>query len=78
MDAKTMGAAEFKAKCLRVMDRVRDTRVTVVITKKGIPVARLVPIDRPHRSNVFGALKGKFRVRGEIVGPIVSAEEWKK
>lgn len=78
MNAKTMGAAEFKAKCLRVMDRVRDTRVPVVVTKKGVPVARLVPIDRPRQKNVFGALKGRFRIHGDIVGPVVPAGEWEK
>ena len=78
MAAKTMGAAEFKAKCLRVMDLVRNTRVPVVITKKGVPVARLVPIERPPRKNVFGALKGKFRIHGDIVGPVVPADEWKR
>lgn len=78
MEARTMGAAEFKAKCLRVMDRVRDTRVPVVLTKKGVPIARLVPIDPPRQKNVFGALKGKFRIHGDIVGPVVPAEEWQK
>lgn len=78
MEAKTMGAAEFKAKCLRVMDRVRDTRVPVVVTKKGVPVASLVPIDRPRQKNVFGSLKGKFRIHGDIVGPVVPAQEWAK
>jgi prevent-host-death family protein len=42
---KTMAAGEFKAKCLKVMDRVNKTREPVLITKKGKPVAKLVPAD---------------------------------
>ncbi len=43
---KTMAAGEFKAKCLQVMDEVRSTRTPVVITKRGKPVAKLVPADQ--------------------------------
>ena len=42
---KTMAAGEFKARCLQVMDEVRSTRTPVVITKRGKPVAKLVPAD---------------------------------
>ena len=51
-------AAEFKAKCLELMDRVRETGVEYIVTKHGKPVAKLVPYtDRPSRS-LFGGLKG--------------------
>lgn len=40
---REMKAGEFKAKCLAVMDEVAATGEAVVITKRGKPVARLVP-----------------------------------
>lgn len=39
-----MQASEFKARCLAVLDDVARTRREVIVTKHGIPVARLVPI----------------------------------
>lgn len=39
-----MGAARFKAECLQVMEKVRRTRREVVITKRGVPVAKIVPV----------------------------------
>ncbi len=41
-----MQASEFKARCLAVLDDVARTREEVVVTKHGVPVARLVPITR--------------------------------
>ena len=40
---KTVAAAEFKAKCLSILDRVHDRGESVTITKRGKVVARLVP-----------------------------------
>ena len=51
----TVPAAEFKAKCLELMDRVRDQNITVTITKHGRPVACLKPVVvRPKSIWGFG------------------------
>lgn len=47
-----MGAGEFKAKCLAVLDEVADSRREVVITKRGKPVARLVPVAKKRRAPI--------------------------
>lgn len=51
-------AAEFKAKCLELMDRVRETGAEYVVTKHGRPVAKLVPYTEPKTRPLFGWLKG--------------------
>ncbi len=71
-----MGAADFKAHCLQVMENVRCTRREVVITKRGVPVAKLVPAD-PPRKFVLGALAGKFTSAGDVVASPLSDAEWK-
>ena len=53
-----IAAAEFKARCLELMDRVRETGVEYVVTKHGRPVARLVPVRERAREPLFGALRG--------------------
>lgn len=73
---KTMPAGAFKARCLEVMDRVRATREPVLITKKGRPVAKLVPADESG-SDVFGCLAGTLEIVGDIESAVASRTEWK-
>lgn len=54
----TVPAATFKATCLELMERVRETGVEYIVTKHGEPVAKLVPYTAPKRRKLFGALKG--------------------
>jgi prevent-host-death family protein len=67
-------AGQFKATCLRVMDRVRRTRESVVITKRGKPVARLGPIAEEATVPLFGYLAGTVTIRGDVIGP--TGETW--
>jgi prevent-host-death family protein len=53
-----VSAAEFKATCLELMDRVRETGVEYVVTKHGRPVAKLVPYSDPEKQPLFGSMKG--------------------
>ena len=66
---KKIAAGEFKAKCLALMEDVRSTRQPIVITKRGKPVAKLVPIDT-GKDDWIGRLDGEFRVVGDIESPI--------
>ena len=75
MKTKTMPAGEFKAKCLKVMDQVQARRQGVTITKRGKPVAMLVPVEE-NPDPIFGFLKSKGKITGDIVGPILTLEEW--
>lgn len=54
----SLAAAEFKARCLELMDRVRETGVEYVVTKHGEPVAKLVPYTTDRPTAFFGSLKG--------------------
>lgn len=60
----TMSAAKFKEQCLAVLDRVGPEGV--VITKRGRPVARLLPFAQ-QPALLIGALRGKLHVRGDIM-----------
>lgn len=66
-------AGEFKAKCLKLMDEVAQTGEELVITKRGKPVARLMP---PERKPLFGALKGSVTILGDIISPASDPEDW--
>jgi prevent-host-death family protein len=58
-------AAIFKAQCLTLMEDVRSTKRPLVITKRGRPVAKLVPIEEP-KDGFIGRLKGVFEVVGDL------------
>jgi len=70
---RVMKASEFKATCLKVMDEVEKTGEAVLITKNGKPVSKLVPARVPPKS-LFGVMKGRVLIKGDIVSP--TGEEW--
>ena len=57
---KTIPAGKFKARCLAIMDEVQAKRQAVVITKRGKPVAKLVPVEQ-EKDDIFGFLRAKSR-----------------
>lgn len=71
---KSMPATEFKAKCLHLIDRVRESAEPITITKRGRVVARLVPAgdedDRP-----WERLRGTIRWHGDPFAPVVDEDE---
>jgi prevent-host-death family protein len=75
LSMRKIGAAEFKAHCLTLMEDVRSTREPLIITKRGKPVAKLVPVDN-KKDNWIGRLNGKIRIVGDIESPVVPLEDW--
>jgi len=72
---KKMAAGSFKTNCLAVMDEVQAKHETVVITKHGKAVAKLVPVNT-ETDEIYDFLAGKGTVAGDIVSPAISPEEW--
>ena len=64
----------MKTHCLAVMDEVLAKREAIVITKRGKPVVKIVPADQ--KDEIYGFHKGKVKIHGDIVGPILTPEEW--
>jgi prevent-host-death family protein len=70
---KTIAAGEFKSKCLHLLDEVAEQRTPIVITKRGRPIAKLVPIDDKPVS-LYGRMAGTVKILGDIVGPLDDIE----
>jgi prevent-host-death family protein len=68
----TVPAGEFKAKCLKLIDEVAETRKPLVITKRGKPVAEVIPI--PVQGDLVGSMRGSVLWEGDIISPIDA--EW--
>lgn len=72
-----VGAAEFKARCLQIMDQVKETGAEVTITKHGHPVAKLVPIAaQVARPSLLGSCKGSLIILDEQDLVPSTADEW--
>jgi len=61
---KLINATKFKAKCLRILDELEPEGI--IITKRGQPVARLIPLRVVDNSKLIGSMKGKAVVKGNI------------
>ena len=75
MKTKTIPAGAFKARCLAIMYEVQAKREAIVITKRGKPVAKLVPVEK-EKDDIFGFMKGKLTVLGDVVSPIIDPADW--
>ena len=70
---RSFPAGEFKTKCLHLLDEVQQSRKPIVITKRGKPVARLVPLEE-EKPVIFGRMRGTGVILGDIISPI--DERW--
>ena len=59
-------AGEFKSKCLAMLDEVARTGVSVIVTKRGKPVARVGPVEE----KLAPSLKGSVVHEVDLVSPI--------
>ena len=65
---RTIAAGRFKAQCLAILDEVADTGIAVVVTKRGKPVARVVPVEPDATPD----LRGSVIREGDLISPIAS------
>jgi prevent-host-death family protein len=68
-----VAAAEFKARCLELIAHVRDARAEYVITRHGVPMARLVPYDAMAPTTAFGTMAGTVSYYDEPFAPVHGA-----
>lgn len=77
MSSKTIGAAMFKAACLRVIDQMNRDGQAVTITKRGRPVAVLSPLPARHQpESIIGAMKGTVLRYDEPFVPPTDPDDW--
>jgi prevent-host-death family protein len=74
--ARTVKASDLRIKFFALLDEVERMETKLVITKRGRPVADLVPHKPKKQSKVkkkgklFGCLKGRIEILGDIISPI--------
>lgn len=72
-----IAVSKFKATCLAALDRVRRTGRPLRVTRFGKPLADVVPArDDKKTAPWLGAMSGRGRVTGDVIGPVALEDEW--
>jgi prevent-host-death family protein len=69
-----IAAGQFKAECLKLMDKVNQTHEEIIISKRGKPIAKLVPVESEPVRSIFGFMKNTVHKEKDIIGS--TGEEW--
>lgn len=60
-------AEDLKAKCLTILDAVEDERKEFIITRNGLAIARLVPMQQHENPGVAGRVGGSMKICGDLI-----------
>jgi prevent-host-death family protein len=73
-DKNLVGSAEFKARCLELVEHVREARAEYVVTRHGVPVAKLVPFDDDEKpASLLGSMAGSVLQYDNPFDPVPGA-----
>ena len=70
----TIAISQFKSQCLEIIDKLQNNQETIIITKRDKPIAKVEAIMTKSNSSLFGILKNKAEIKGDILEPI--NEKW--
>jgi prevent-host-death family protein len=76
MSKKSYSVSEFKAKSLGLLEEVARDRSTITVTKRGVPIAKVIPIPAPSKTPEPGKLLDALLFEEDIVSPL-GARIWK-
>lgn len=73
---KELSVSSFKARCLAVLDEVARTGVGVTVSKRGRPLARVLPPVSTEGGYPQARLAGTVEILGDVMSPALPAEAW--
>jgi prevent-host-death family protein len=75
--SQTISISEFKATCLKIIDQVKNTGISVIVTKRGKPYALVTRPPVPeNRGSWIGSRRDQIKITGDILEPVVDEKEW--
>ncbi len=75
--AKTIAISEFKATCLAVLEEVRRTGASIIVTRRGKPIAEVMPPSLASSGESWlGAMSGTATITGDLVEPVGDPGDW--
>jgi len=77
MPEESVPVTKFKASCLALLEKVKSTGQTILVTRQGEPIALISPPPRPEKPESWlGSFKSKGRIVGDIVSQISDEKDW--
>ena len=74
---ETIPISKFKATCLRLLDNVKKTGRSILVTRKGEPIALVTPPPPPPKSKSWlGCMKDSVTITGDVVSTVLDEREW--
>jgi prevent-host-death family protein len=73
---KQIAVSTFKAKCLAILDEIYKTKRPVQVTRRGKPIAEVIPPSTVTPQDWMGSMKSKMEIIGDIVSPATDPDEW--
>ena len=74
---ETIPISKFKATCLRLLDNVKKTGRSILVTRKGEPIALVTPPPPPPKSKSWlGCMEDSLKITGDVVSPVLEENEW--
>ena len=69
--------SEFKAKCLSLLSRVDKTKTPIRVTRRGKPIAEIVPISpRTEQRDLLGSMTGTIDFIGDVISPVIDLDDF--
>jgi prevent-host-death family protein len=69
--------SKFKAACFRVLKKVEKTGQSILVTRKGKPIALVLPPPKPIKPESWlGKYKGKGKILGDVLSPVMDENHW--
>ncbi|MGD1074334.1 MAG: type II toxin-antitoxin system Phd/YefM family antitoxin [Bryobacteraceae bacterium] len=73
---KEVAISEFKAKCLALLDQVQKTKKPIRVTRRGKPIAEVVPATPVRSPDWMGSMQGRSKILGDIISPASDESDW--
>jgi prevent-host-death family protein len=74
---ETIPISKFKATCLRLLDNVQKTGNSIIVTRKGEPIALVSPPPPPPKPDQWlGFMKDRIKITGDIIAPAANENDW--
>ena len=74
---ETIPISKFKATCLRLLDNVKKTGNSIIVTRKGEPIALVSPPPPPAKPDGWlGCMKDTVKIKGDIISPVLDEKDW--
>lgn len=74
----SMAISKFKATCLAALERVSKTGRPLLVTRRGVPIAQILPPPPPEATKepMFGCMAGTGKILGDLIAPASDPKDW--